>query len=479
MPSDKPFISTFGKRQSDNFGILERCPCRDQAGIAPVWPSIREFHESRCSTTSAAEECLQLDVNVPTSAAPTWPVLAWVTGSDGSYHSGQLVKKGVIVVIVRHRLGAPGFLCYERDIPGNAGAKDVIAALRWVRDNIIAFKGNPARVVVAGQGFGAAMVEALTLTPMADGLFHGVILQSGSILAPWAFNYDAKDRAKVIGERLDKKRDYVDVFLNATMEELFIKSSESNTPYFSFGLCLEEPLKNEERFFLETPYDLFVTKKSKSVPMIIGYNSDEAYIFASLLKEFKVMNKLTKDISFLLPYELQFLNSREMNQVSRQIEDIYFRRNRTMTALLAYHRDVYFLSHVYRSASYHAAVSSLVYFYTFSHLGEVGVQKEPGIQKSGAAHSDELAYLFSGRNLDKEDGLVQDLLVRFWVNFVIHLNPTHRQPLDWDPMNYENPRLLDIGVEPKMIDYPHEKTSKFWEEIYDKYYYSRNRLPRN
>lgn len=61
----------------------------------------------------------------------------------------------------------------------------------------------------------------------------------------------------------------------------------------------------------------------------------------------------------------------------------------------------------------------------------------------------------------------------------IYRSPTHRQPLDWDPMNYENPRLLDIGVEPKMIDYPHEKTSKFWEEIYDKYYYSRNRLPRN
>lgn len=62
-----------------------------------------------------------------------------------------------------------------------------------------------------------------------------------------------------------------------------------------------------------------------------------------------------------------------------------------------------------------------VFYYQFSYSGEVGVQQEPGLQKKGAAHSDELAYLFYEGDLEGEDGVIQRRLIKLWTNFVKHL----------------------------------------------------------
>lgn len=88
-----------------------------------------------------------------------------------------------------------------------------------------------------------------------------------------------------------------------------------------------------------------------------------------------------------------------------------------------YFRDAYFLSHIYKSIRFLTASSSPVYFYQFSHSGSVGVEEEPDVIKDGAAHSDELAYLFpdKGRKLDGEDGDAQRNVVKLWTNFVKYL----------------------------------------------------------
>lgn len=223
----------------------------------------------------------------------------------------------------------------DEKIPGNAAVKDVVLALRWVQDNIVAFNGNSANVVVAGQSLGAAIVEGITLSPMGEGLYHGVILESGTILAPWSFNYNAKDRAMILGEMLSDDDDSTSILMEAKTEELVEKGNKLNVPYFPFGICIESPLKHEERLLSEAPIDLLKAKSGSKVPMIIGYNSDEAYIFASILKEARVSQSR---MQFLLPQELKFLNDREMKQISRQIEDMYFKRNMNMSSLLAYHR---------------------------------------------------------------------------------------------------------------------------------------------
>ncbi|XP_034834171.2 uncharacterized protein [Maniola hyperantus] len=443
-----------------------------RGSLAPVWPNIREPHESHCSSSSAVEDCLQLNVNTPTGSS--LPVLAWVTGGRGHYNPTRLVKEGIIVVIVRHRLGPQGFLCSSEDkIPGNAGVKDVVLALRWIRDNIVAFSGNPNKVVVAGQGFGAAMVEALTLTPMAHGLFHGVILQSGTVLAPWAFNFDAENRTKFLKMSLNGSRD---MLTRSSAIELSSKVDQLRLPYLPFGMCIENSIKNEERLLSSSPFEILSKGEILSVPMIMGFTNNEGYIFAPTLKEAKVVRRMSKEMSFLLPIELQ-TRKRDVSKIMKEIDGMYFSDNMTMAAVLAYHRDAYFLSYIDRSARFHAHTHHPVYYYQFSHTGNTGVEEEPGTAKWGAAHSDELAYLFpdKGRGLNGDDGTVQGNLVRLWTNFVKHLNPTPANAKDpvWVPLNPHDPKVLDISTEMEMKEFPFVKEAQMWEDIYEKYYFDR------
>ncbi len=152
-----------------------------------------------------SEDCLY--VNVWTTAGASRgassrgassprPVLVWLHGggfNEGSgaiavYDGARLAAKGLVVVAVNYRLRELGFLAHPeltRESPehasGNYGLLDAVAALRWVRRNAAAFGGDPARVTVAGQSAGAMMVHALTASPLAAGLFHRAIAESGSL----------------------------------------------------------------------------------------------------------------------------------------------------------------------------------------------------------------------------------------------------------------------------------------------------------
>lgn len=119
------------------------------------------------------------------------PVLVWIHG--GGYVAGSAAspwydgaafnRDGVIVVSLGYRLGIEGFLHLE-DAPDNRGVRDWIAALEWVRDNIAAFGGDPAKVTVAGQSAGGGAVQTLLAVPSAQGLFRAAISVSGAVLRP-------------------------------------------------------------------------------------------------------------------------------------------------------------------------------------------------------------------------------------------------------------------------------------------------------
>src|SRR5262245_24292315 len=144
----------------------------------------------------ASEDCLCL--NVWTAAKATGerrPVFVWIHGgafTEGSgevavYDGAELANKGLVVVTINYRLGVFGFLTHpeltkesERNTSGNYGLLDVVAALQWVQINIAAFGGDPQRVTIAGQSAGAMAVHALTASPLAKGLFHRAIAESGS-----------------------------------------------------------------------------------------------------------------------------------------------------------------------------------------------------------------------------------------------------------------------------------------------------------
>ena len=142
-----------------------------------------------------SEDCLTLNIWMPRQAAKA-PVLVWIhggallRGSSASplYDGVGFAKRGVVFVSINYRLGILGWLAHpalsaeaRQRISGNYGLLDQIAALEWVRDNIAAFGGDPARVTVMGESAGALSITYLLTSPRARGLFARAILQSANI----------------------------------------------------------------------------------------------------------------------------------------------------------------------------------------------------------------------------------------------------------------------------------------------------------
>ncbi|WP_222853557.1 carboxylesterase/lipase family protein [Fodinicola acaciae] len=173
--------------------------------IAPQGPSRLESVMGPLRTGAGqSEDCLS--VNVWTPGGSHKPVLVWIHGGGFSSGAGSapwydgtaLATNGdILVVTLNYRLSALGFLYPE----GNLGLRDMVAALRWVRDNIAAFGGDPAAVTVAGQSAGALSTLAIMAGPEFDGLFHRAILQSGPFGLPPA----PIDKAENIGRLLRRE----------------------------------------------------------------------------------------------------------------------------------------------------------------------------------------------------------------------------------------------------------------------------------
>lgn len=162
-----------------------------------------------------SEDCLALNVWTPAVDGGKRPVMVWIhgggfTGGSGSslmYDGRHLVTRGdVVVVSVNYRLGALGFLNLNElsggRIPatGNEGLLDQIAALRWVRENIAAFGGDPGNVTIFGESAGGMSVGALLGMPAADGLFHKAIPQSGAASTAYTL-----ERSVEVAERFLKR----------------------------------------------------------------------------------------------------------------------------------------------------------------------------------------------------------------------------------------------------------------------------------
>jgi para-nitrobenzyl esterase len=158
--------------------------------------------------SAGSEDCLYLDVFAPPFAPDAVPqgdarrpVMVWIHGGGNSigdariYDGGHLAAKhGVVVVAVQYRLGPFGWLRHaalrsdagasDADRSGNFGTLDLVEALRWVKANVTAFGGDPGRVTVFGESAGGRNVFSLLQTPLAAGLFHRAIAQSGGLSSP-------------------------------------------------------------------------------------------------------------------------------------------------------------------------------------------------------------------------------------------------------------------------------------------------------
>ncbi|MEQ8859866.1 MAG: carboxylesterase family protein [Pseudomonadales bacterium] len=159
---------------------------RDARSFAPACPQpARQDRDSGIDRT--AEDCLYLNVWAPAGASGA-PVMVWIHGGAFRIGAGSLpfydgtsfARNGVVLVTFNYRLGRFGFFAHPAlEESGNFGLMDQAAALRWVKDNVAAFGGDPGNVTVFGESAGGASVLYLLTSPKTAGLFDKAIIESG------------------------------------------------------------------------------------------------------------------------------------------------------------------------------------------------------------------------------------------------------------------------------------------------------------
>ena len=238
-----------------------------------------------------AGDYLTVNVWAPEPATGRLPVLVFVhgggflagTGSAAAYDGTELARRGMVVVTVNYRLGAAGWLHLD-DAPANRGLLDVLAALRWVRDNITGFGGDPGQVTVAGQSAGATIVAALLSSPLAEGLFHRAISQSGNGLGAFT-----TAQAKLVTQALARAAGVaptVDGFAAVSDTDLVAYTASIA------GLDLEvdgvrDPLLGMSPFSVVLdpatvpvqPADAVAAGHGHDIDLLIGINADEANLY--------------------------------------------------------------------------------------------------------------------------------------------------------------------------------------------------------
>nr|XP_054759223.1 acetylcholinesterase-like [Lytechinus pictus] len=180
------------------------------------------------------EDCLYLDVFVPTPRPISAAVLVWIHGGGLQAGAGSVPEQlpiplayfgEVVVVTFNYRLGMFGFLnTGDGEIPANLGMFDQREALIWVQENIVAFGGDPLRVTIFGESAGGASVNQHLVSPLSTGLFNGAILQSGNALLESGLDTNLVDKTfkfgKGVGCDVNNSKDLVACLRRKSWEEL-------------------------------------------------------------------------------------------------------------------------------------------------------------------------------------------------------------------------------------------------------------------
>ncbi|XP_049799128.1 juvenile hormone esterase-like [Schistocerca nitens] len=455
------------------------------------------------------EDCLY--VNVYTPKIPTnvdkqlVPVMVWIHGGGYSVGSGNsdlhgpeyLLENDVVIVTFNYRLGVLGFLSTgDEVIPGNAGLKDQVMALRWVRNNISHFGGDPENVTIFGESAGAFSCHLLILSPATKGLFHRAILQSGATSRESVCS-SLRDRtfrlAKFLGFTGDSSegllafmRDQPPRKLVENMEEAFTQEDKLKLDLFAF-LPTIEPESIPGAVLTEDPLELLKSGKFHRIPIIFGINSREGILFLlAISNNESAMREINTNFHKALPCNLPVKKDDRVT-TAREIRRLYFCDKRLDGSTIELYGDLrgdlMFGYPALTAARIHSSVPAAqpVYFYHFDVVTTLNRARKMVVAENvtGVAHADELPYLFTSE-AGKEDEIPSDSveaktiarLTRLWTNFAKTGNPTpdHHDPLfavTWPPFSSEDRSYLDIANDGLRVKKDLMKDRMlFWDKIY-------------
>ncbi|XP_046988442.1 juvenile hormone esterase-like [Schistocerca americana] len=478
------------------------------ATIEPnVAPQIDSFFTNQYK---GDEDCLYLNVytpKLPTGAnTKLIPVMVWIhgggfqLGSGNTYFYGpeHLLEHDVVLVTLNYRVGVLGFLSTgDEVIPGNAGLKDQVMALKWVKSNIANFGGDPQNVTIFGESAGGMCCHLLQISPAAKGLFHKVICQSG-VASLELVSAPVKDRTFRLAQSLG--------FTGDSSEELlaFMRGQPAQKLVENALNCLTkeekqrmqslvpfaptiEPDSVKDAIITRSPIEILKSGMFNKVPTILGVCSREGIMFIGELTENKgTMRELNTNFQRLLPTDIP-VKREERIIVARDIKRFYFENqpleDSTIEMYADLRGDIVFYYPALVAARVQSAVAGAqpVYFYHFDVVTDLNMSKKILTKEdiAGASHGDDVGYLFSGemykdvpKGPETVEGKVIARMTRMWTNFAAKGNPTPDPddpmlPVTWTPFKKDNRYYLNITKDGLSVEKDlHKERMDFWDKLY-------------
>jgi para-nitrobenzyl esterase len=411
------------------------------------------------------EDFLTVNVWTPGTGGARLPVMVFVHGGGfvaGStrseiYDGAAFARDGIVLVTLNYRLGVAGFL----DLPGapaNRGLLDVIAALRWVRENIAAFGGDPGRVTLFGQSAGATIVGGVLAAPQAEGLFRRAIVQSGSGLG--AFTPEQAARVTRAAARALGVEPHADAFAGIPDRRLVEVVSELS------GIDLRtethtDPLIGLSAFSIvldRQPAEAVAAGRGAGVDLLVGTNAEEGNLYLAPFASLSTSTAVDVDAAA----------ARSHPDPARLVE--IYRKARPEASFgelcSAITGDALFGAGSRRLADAHAAhlgrADAASYRYLFawrsSALGG----------ELGATHAVELTFVFDVTGLPRlrgseallgPDEPPAELAARMraaWVSFATSGDP------GWDRYDTGRRATMRIDAEWSLVDDPHGEELRAW-----------------
>jgi para-nitrobenzyl esterase len=401
----------------------------DAFGPSPMQPKPVPFmvytSEFLIPAQPISEDCLYLNVwTGAKKAAERRPVFVWIYGggftSGGSacpiYDGEALAKKGIIFVSVNYRVGVFGFFAHPEltkespdNASGNYGLMDQLAALKWIKNNIAAFGGDPDKVTIAGQSAGSMSVNALVASPLGKGLFSAAISESGSLTVrnPALSSATLRD-AEASGEKAAEKAGAKSLAeLRAMPAEDALKKLAGRYSPIVDGYVLPEPIPV-----------IFAENKENHVPVITGWNGDE--FGSGPVKKENFINQAQQtygtDAGTFLKY---FPAGTDEQATASQVK---------------LSRDLVFALSGYNWANMQSKYADApIYVYNFNRK----VPATGDLVKYGAFHTGEVCYVMNNlkflqnRPFEPADYALAALMSDYWVNFVKTGNPNGKGLPAW------------------------------------------------
>ncbi len=414
-----------------------------------------------------SEDCLYLNIWTPSIDDNKRPVMFWIHGGafimggggDLIYDGSVLAKRGdVVVVTINYRLGAFGY-SYIPGVTANVGQFDQIMALKWVKDNIEFFGGDPGKVTIFGESAGGYAVLTLSAMPAAKGLFQRVISQSAPFFNPKASGKHTRSLMRMLNL---KSRD-IEAFRKVLPEEII----DAQNKYLEKlnGAMEFRPFIDGESLPIH-PLKTFHNGNCANIDFMIGSNLDEAKMFTSMGSEslgdpeqiiFVFLSMAGIDASKIAKMVEIYKNAREGN-LSTDPKDI---NDAIITDLIFRINTIRFLEAQFKH-------QKNVYSYLFTW-------ESPGFDgKLGACHALELAFVFNTLNLPGMENFagqgpeaekLSQKVMDAWIAFAHTGNPNHPGLPEWRPYDIEKRTTMFLGKDCKVVNAPFDKEREAWDGL--------------